>query len=117
MEALYGPHEWPAEENLKHKDMVSPDARYIFVREDCSSNERKETEASNRGLWAGEGNPVVAFVHYRFVLEYEVPALFVYEIQLEKLVQGRGLGEFLMQLLEIVACKVCFRNRFTGRFY
>ncbi|XP_023645727.1 N-alpha-acetyltransferase 40 isoform X3 [Capsella rubella] len=47
--------------------------------------------------------------HYIFVLELrykeEVPVLYVYEIQLESRVQGKGLGDYLMQLIERIASK------------
>ncbi|XP_024401656.1 uncharacterized protein [Physcomitrium patens] len=106
MEEPYGPEEWPAEEKNKRREMVSPDARYIFVKQPCSnSTEILPTDRSNNLLWKGEGDPIVAFVHYRFVVEHEVPALYVYEIQVEQAVQGKGLGKFLMQFLELIARK------------
>lgn len=109
MEVPYGPDKWPAEEKLKRREMVSPDARYIFVRNKLSSTNNADVGASNnKGLWRSEGDPMVAFVHYRFVVEHDVPALYVYEIQLEGPLQGKGLGKFLMQILELVARKVCY---------
>lgn len=108
MEGPYGPEEWPAEEKSKRREMVSPAARYIFVKQTCSSSET----VSKDQLWKSEGDPVVAFVHYRFVVEHEVPALYVYEIQVEQVVQGKGLGKFLMQFLELIARKVgCLTTR------
>lgn len=101
MEGPYGPEEWPAEEKSKRRAMVSPDARYIFVKQTGGA-----TSSSNDQLWRSEGDPVVAFVHYRFVVEHDVPALYVYEIQVESVVQGKGLGKFLMQFLELIARKV-----------
>ncbi|KAG0604358.1 hypothetical protein M758_10G165900 [Ceratodon purpureus] len=97
MEVLFGPHEWPAEENMKRWEMVSPEARYIFARKSPVPGEADSS--------ASFSDPVVAFVHFRFGLEHEVPVLYIYETQLEKSVQGKGLGKFLMQLLELVARK------------
>jgi len=106
MEETYGPEEWPAEEKSKRREMVSPDACYIFVKQACSSSGAASSEATSKDLlWKSEGDPVVAFVQYRFVVEYEVPALYVYEIQVEQVVQGKGLGKFLMQFLELIARK------------
>ncbi|KAG0612878.1 hypothetical protein M758_6G059200 [Ceratodon purpureus] len=108
MEGPYGPEEWPAEEKTKRREMVSSEARYILVKQASSSSSGEasgEAASSNDLLWNGEGDPIVAFVHYRFVVEHEVPALYVYEIQVEKVVQGKGLGKFLMQFLELVARK------------
>jgi GNAT superfamily N-acetyltransferase len=53
-----------------------------------------------------DSGPLVGFVHYRFVLEEDVPVLYVYELQLESCVQGKGLGKFLMELIELIAQKV-----------
>lgn len=96
MERHYGP-EWAAEEKVKRRELVTPEARYIFVYE-ASSNEEKV-------ILEGE-HSLVGFVHYRFTLEEEMPVLYVYEIQLESRAQGKGLGKFLMQLLELIARKV-----------
>lgn len=109
MEGPYG-SEWPTEEKVKRKEMVMPEARYIFVHEapNASSDEiltmseRKETLTvclENRGSMVG-------FVQYRFTLEEEIPVLYVYELQLEPHVQAKGLGKFLMQLIELIARKV-----------
>ncbi|KAM7253522.1 hypothetical protein ACFE04_021676 [Oxalis oulophora] len=51
---------------------------------------------------------VVPDARYISVDEEEVPVLYVYEIQLESRVHGKGLGKFLMQLLELIARKVLF---------
>jgi len=32
--------------------------------------------------WTGDGDPVVASVHYRFIVEEEIPVVYVYELQL-----------------------------------
>uniref|UniRef100_A0A0E0CS31 N-alpha-acetyltransferase 40 n=1 Tax=Oryza meridionalis TaxID=40149 RepID=A0A0E0CS31_9ORYZ len=53
MEGQYGP-EWPSEEKVKRREMVAPEARYIFM---------------------------------------------------EPSAQGKGLGKFLMELIELIACK------------
>ncbi|KAF5803718.1 putative transferase transcription regulator GNAT family [Helianthus annuus] len=82
MEGPYGA-EWPAEEKVKRREMSSSEALYIFVY-------NKES--------------VVGFVHYRFTIEEDVPVLYVYELQLEPAYQGKGLGKFLMQLVELIAC-------------
>ncbi|KAK1287939.1 hypothetical protein QJS10_CPB19g01704 [Acorus calamus] len=107
MEGPYGP-EWPTEEKVKRKEMVSPDARYIIVREapdakvdDISKAEREMCST----CWMGDGEPVVGFVHYRFIVEEDIPVVYIYELQLESCVQGRGLGKFLMQLIELIARK------------
>lgn len=49
----------------------------------------------------------VAFSHFRFDYEDEkkMNVLYMYEIQIEKRVQRKGLGRFLMQILELLAIK------------
>ncbi|XP_057977100.1 uncharacterized protein LOC131164136 isoform X2 [Malania oleifera] len=107
MEGPYG-SEWPVEEKVKHREMVAPEARYIFVYEAsiacrshmCTLEREKDSKSSLEHKW-----PAVGFVHYRFIVEEEIPVLYVYELQLENHVRGKGLGKFLMQLIELIACK------------
>ncbi|MCO5612707.1 hypothetical protein L7F22_066976 [Adiantum nelumboides] len=123
--------EWHAEEKVKNREMVAENALYIFARLNLQDHggEGKAINAKENsfdGLWKGAGGPIIAFAQYRFVMEGEVPVLYVYEIQLEKIVQGKGLGKFLMQLLELIARKnnvmaivltIQKRNAGAMRFY
>ena len=109
MEGPYG-SEWPVEEKIKRREMVAGEARYIFAYEAfnanaCESSTTSEVERGFTNCPADRG-PLVGFVHYRFVIEEELPVLYVYELQLESRVQGKGLGKFLMQLIELIAQKV-----------
>ncbi|XP_062030576.1 uncharacterized protein LOC133746404 [Rosa rugosa] len=108
MEGPYGT-EWPVEEKVKRRDMVASEARYIFVYEalDASASELltvSEQERTEAGCVEGRGS-MLGFVHFRFVIEEDLPVLYVYELQLEPRVQGKGLGKFLMQLIELIARK------------
>lgn len=109
MEGPYG-SDWKVEEKVKRREMVAPEARYIFVHEVANSNANEMTmmltsEKSSTSC-LGNGGPMVGFVQYRFIVEEEIPVLYVYELQLEPRVQGKGLGKFLMQLIELIADKV-----------
>ncbi|KAH9321428.1 hypothetical protein KI387_016067, partial [Taxus chinensis] len=109
MEGAYG-LEWVTEEKIKRREMVAQEARYIFVGSLQSVHSaylanKNNREEMHKCHWTGDGDPVVAFVHYRFIVEEEIPVVYVYELQLEKCVQGRGLGKFLMQLIELIARK------------
>ncbi|KAK6911458.1 GNAT domain, partial [Dillenia turbinata] len=107
MEGSYG-SEWPNEEKVKRREMVAPEARYIIVHDaNATSNETLEMpEKGSTHAWYINNNcPVVGFVHYRFTLEEELPVVYVYELQLQSHVQGKGLGKFLMQLIELIAQK------------
>ncbi|KAG2667798.1 hypothetical protein I3760_15G132000 [Carya illinoinensis] len=104
MEEPYG-SDWPTEEKVKRREMVIPEARYIFVHEtpnECSYRTGRERTYTN---CIEDKGHIVGFVHYRFTLEEEIPVLYVYELQLEPRVQAKGLGKFLMQLIELVAHK------------
>ncbi|XP_071698875.1 uncharacterized protein [Rutidosis leptorrhynchoides] len=92
MEGPFGA-EWPEKEKLKRREMSSHEALYIFVYEVPIT---PDTEAS-----------VIGFVHYRFTIEEDIPVLYLYELQLESAYQGKGLGKFLMELVELIACKNC----------
>nr|ACU15357.1 unknown [Glycine max] len=95
MEGPYGP-EWPEEEKVKRKEMVLPEAHYVFVHEVANSNADEMTTvltAAETSTCLEDSGPLVGFVQYRFVLEEEIPVLYVYELQLEPRVQGKGVGE------------------------
>ncbi|XP_030541276.1 N-alpha-acetyltransferase 40 isoform X1 [Rhodamnia argentea] len=108
MEGPFGA-EWPAEEKVKRREMVASEARYIFVHDVANASAdgmpsvveaKKEVTDSMLEIVS-----IVGFVHFRFLVEEEIPVLYVYEIQLEPHVQGKGLGKFLMQLIELIARK------------
>ncbi|GMP59366.1 hypothetical protein CsSME_00022666 [Camellia sinensis var. sinensis] len=106
MEGPYG-SEWPIAEKVKRREMVAPGARYIFVLEDPNANQATtsvETQRASTYCINGRA-PIVGFVQYRFTVEEEIPVLYVYELQLGPHVQRKGLGKFLMQLIELIARK------------
>ncbi|KAL2635240.1 hypothetical protein R1flu_006719 [Riccia fluitans] len=114
MEVPFG-EDWPQEQKNKRREMVSAAARYIILRQNTGSQvdakgeaeavENESREKKHEGLWLGEGDPVVAFVQFRFMIEHDVPVLYVYELQLESCVQRKGLGRFLMQFCELIGRK------------
>ncbi|KAK7314695.1 hypothetical protein VNO77_33222 [Canavalia gladiata] len=110
MEGPYG-LEWSEEEKVKRREMVAPEARYIFLHEVAISNaDEKATMLTAEGTSTcclEDSGSLLGFVQYRFILEEEIPVLYVYELQLEPRVQGKGLGKFLMQLVELMAQKNC----------
>uniref|UniRef100_A0A0D9VLM2 N-alpha-acetyltransferase 40 n=1 Tax=Leersia perrieri TaxID=77586 RepID=A0A0D9VLM2_9ORYZ len=106
MEEPYG-IEWPSEEKVKRRQMVAPEARYIFVRQSSNAFSTKNImkQGHNSTHEACNEDRLIGFVHYRFVLEEDVPVVYVYELQVEPSAQGKGLGKFLMELIELIACK------------
>ena len=61
-----------------------------------------EEQADDLPTDSSEESPV-AFVHLRFEEERGDPVLYLWELQVEPFAQGKGLGRFLMQLLEEIA--------------
>jgi len=53
---------------------------------------------------------LVGFSHFRFDMDNNQEVVFVNEIQLEESVRRKGLGKFMMQVLEIVAFKADMRK-------
>ncbi|CAA0806889.1 Acyl-CoA N-acyltransferases (NAT) superfamily protein [Striga hermonthica] len=104
MEVPYGP-EWAAEEKVKRREMVAEEAHYIFVHEISNEDDSVVERLKDEGRTCSCAGPIVGFVHYRFILEEDVPVVYVYELQLETRIQGKGLGKFLMQLIEFIACE------------
>ncbi|GFY95334.1 acyl-CoA N-acyltransferases (NAT) superfamily protein [Actinidia rufa] len=109
MEGPYG-SEWPTEEKAKRREMVAAEARYIFIHEDQNASASQATPSLEKDSACTYGingrKSIVGFVHYRFTVEEEIPVLYVYELQLEPYVQRKGLGKFLMQLIELIAYKM-----------
>ncbi|WVZ73462.1 hypothetical protein U9M48_021765 [Paspalum notatum var. saurae] len=108
MEEHYGP-EWPSEEKVKRREMVAPEARYIFVKQYSNgfiteNSMKRDAEVEHMRVSCNK-DCLLGFVHYRFVVEEELPVVYVYEIQMEPSAQGKGLGKFMMQLIEQIACK------------
>jgi GNAT superfamily N-acetyltransferase len=109
MEKPYGP-EWPSEEKIKRREMVAPEARYILAKQYSNgfipeNSMKQDAEAEHMHATCAE-SCLLGFVHYRFVVEEELPVVYVYELQMEPSAQGKGLGKFMIQLVEQVACKV-----------
>lgn len=109
MEGPYGP-EWSSEEKIKRREMVAPEARYIFVWQYANGFIAENSMKHDAGVEcthaACNEDHLLGFVHYRFVVEEDVPVVYVYELQMEPSIQGKGLGKFLMQLIELIGCKV-----------
>ena len=65
----------------------------------------------------------MAFVHFRYEMDHEDEVLYVYEIQLEESARRKGLGKFMMMVLELLSHKAdmrkimltCFRHNLAAR--
>lgn len=50
-----------------------------------------------------ESPEMIGYVHWRFEEEDGDPIMYIMEVQLTQPCQGKGLGRFLVQLLELIA--------------
>jgi len=91
MAPVYGAAAWPAQERTRRRDAVDPAARYVFARALPGSS--------------ATAGALLAFLHFRFVVEEGVPVLYVYELQAAAAARGRGLGKYLMLFAEQLARK------------
>lgn len=92
MKALYEESEWGWKTENKKEEMFDNRAWYLLAR-----------DMDNEGKLLG-------FSHFRFDMDYDDEVLYVYEIQLENSVRRKGLGKFMMQVLEIMAFKADMRK-------
>ncbi|XP_039219402.1 N-alpha-acetyltransferase 40 isoform X1 [Crotalus tigris] len=83
MQTLYEQSEWGWKDREKRDEMTDDRAWYLIALEN--------------------GSLPVAFSHFRFDVEYGEEVLYCYEIQLESKARRKGLGKFLIQILQLVA--------------
>ncbi|XP_065514055.1 N-alpha-acetyltransferase 40 isoform X1 [Caloenas nicobarica] len=83
MQTLYEQSEWGWKEREKRAELRDERAWYLIARD--------------------PRNGPVAFSHFRFDVECGDEVLYCYELQLESRVRRRGLGKFLLQILQLVA--------------
>ncbi|XP_066466279.1 N-alpha-acetyltransferase 40 isoform X1 [Tiliqua scincoides] len=83
MQTLYEQSEWGWKDREKRDEMTDDRAWYLIALED--------------------GSVPVAFSHFRFDVECGDEVLYCYEVQLESKVRRKGLGKFLIQILQLVA--------------
>jgi len=75
----------------------------------CWNEARKRDEMTDDRAWyliatTQEGTPV-AFSHFRYDMYYDDEVVYCYEIQVEKGYRRKGLGKFMMKVLELLALK------------
>lgn len=85
MQALYENSAWGWQEKEKRDEMTEENARYLFAID-------------------GEKN-IVGMSHFRFDVDEDDEVIYCYEIHLIKSIRGKGLGKFMMQVLEMLALK------------
>ena len=71
-------------------ELQDPAARYLIV-------------SGQPGLQPDLSQEKIGYVHWRFEEEEGDPIMYIMEVQLAPPCQGKGLGRFLVQLLELIA--------------
>ncbi|XP_072102115.1 N-alpha-acetyltransferase 40 isoform X1 [Mobula birostris] len=84
MQAMYEQSEWGWKDREKREEMTDERAWYLVARD-------------------GGGKQPAAFSHFRFDVDCGEEVLYCYEVQLEARVRRKGLGKFLMQILQLLA--------------
>ena len=96
MKPVYGAS-WKKEAKEKKAEMTSEDSKYLIAR---AVDMVGETNQENV-----DPDEPLGFLHYKFVIEEGVVVLYVYELQIAEAAQRRGVGKFLMMLVEALARK------------
>ncbi|GAB6021773.1 N-alpha-acetyltransferase 40 [Chamberlinius hualienensis] len=83
MKQVYDNSELKWKDRQKREEMTEDAARYLMARDST-------------------GKPA-AFVHFRYDMDDDIEVVYCYEVHLEKEYRSKGLGKFLMQILELLA--------------
>ena len=79
---------WAWSDDRKRRELCNPAAEFIVARD----------------FRCGD---IEGFAHLRFVHEGDMDVLYVYELQLTPSVRAKGLGTFIMRLIEWIARQEC----------
>jgi len=90
MKALYEQSNWGWNEKNKRDEMMEDAAWYLLAK--------------------NEDGKICGFSHFRYDMDYDDEVLYVYEIQIDEEFQRKGLGKFMMQVLEMLAFKADMRK-------
>jgi len=91
-------------------DLTKTNMQAIYESSWGWNDKTKRRELDEDRMWFlmardGSSGKLLAFVSFRFDIDYEEPVVYCYEIQLSLEVQRKGLGKFLMQVLQLFAIK------------
>jgi len=91
-------------------DLVKKNMRSLYEGSSWGWNEKEKKEemkgSNSRYLLAfNSKDEIVAMSHFRFDVDDDIEVLYCYEVQLTEGVRRKGLGKFLMQILELMAMK------------
>jgi len=90
MKKLYEESDWGWNAKNKRDEMLDDNAWYLLAEKSDGT--------------------IVGFSHFRFDMDYDDEVLYVYEIQIDPSFQRKGLGRFMMQVLELLGFKADMRK-------
>merc|ERR1719190_13137 len=92
-------------------DLMERNMKEMYVKSEWGWNaENKKAGLMEEAAWyllarEAETNKPLAFSHFRFDMDHDDDVLYVYEIQLEESARKKGLGKFMMKVLELLMIK------------
>lgn len=90
MKEKYEQSSWGWADDKKLEEMMEDTAWYLIAK-------------------SGDGS-LIGFSHFRFDLDEGMEVLYCYELQLEPHIHRKGLGKFMMQILELIAFTNCLKK-------
>ncbi|XP_018592785.1 N-alpha-acetyltransferase 40 isoform X2 [Scleropages formosus] len=96
-------------------ELTRDNMMYFYTQVDWVWNDKEKMEQfkDERAFYllAYDANSTpVAFCLFRFSVDYGNEVIYCYELQLERQVQRKGLGKFLMQILQLIANRTEMRK-------
>jgi len=116
MKAYYaGCKGWGWKPRVKQRELCTePESRYFIITQNHSTPSSSPSASTSVSTSSSADSisldDAVGFLHFRFEIFNQMPLLYLYEIQLSDTIQRKGLGKFLMQLLELIAWKYGMRR-------
>lgn len=96
MKSLYETSTWGYNIDEKQQELEHPHARFIIITAASVTNDSDHPNTA-----------VVAFVHYRYCYDDDddpnMLVLYIYEMQVQKQYQKQGIGQYCMDLMELIA--------------
>ncbi|XP_066142673.1 N-alpha-acetyltransferase 40 [Euwallacea fornicatus] len=86
MQLKYEQSSWGWSENKKRDELFDEAAKFLIAK------------SAHDGAYLG-------YSHFRFDVDEGIEVLYCYELQLDNHLQRKGLGKFMMQILELMAWK------------
>ena len=88
-------------------DLLEKNMKKLYEESDWGWNAKnKSDELLDESAWyllaEKPDGTIVGFSHFRFDMDYDDEVLYVYEIQIDPSFQRKGLGRFMMQVLELL---------------